>query len=59
METLTTTEIPLNNNIEIFLIFSIGGGYTTTGTLYMPSAISDGQCITFKDYNGALSTSNI
>ena len=25
----------------------------------MPSAISDGQCITFKDYNGALSTSNI
>ena len=25
----------------------------------MPSAISDGQCLTFKDYNGALSTSNI
>ena len=59
METLSGTEIPLNNNIEIFLIFSIGGGYTTPGTLYMPSAISDGQCITFKDYNGALSTSNI
>ena len=59
METLTTSEIPLNNNIEVFLVFSIGGGYTTTGTFYMPSAISDGQCLTFKDYNGALSTSNI
>ena len=54
-----TTKIPLNNNIEVFLVFSIGGGYTTTGTFYMPSAISDGQCLTFKDYNGALSTSNI
>ena len=58
METLTTTEIPLNNNIEVFLVFSIGGGYTT-GTFYIPSAISDGQCLTFQDYNGALSTSNI
>ena len=59
VETLLGTEKPLNNNIEVFLVFSIGGGYTTTGTFYMPSAISDGQCLTFKDYNGALSTSNI
>ena len=57
METLPSTEIPLNNNIEVFLVFSIGGGYTTSGTFFMPSAISDGQCITFKDYNGG--TSNI
>ena len=25
----------------------------------MPSCVSDGQCITFKDYNGSLSPSNI
>ena len=59
METLSGIDIPLNNKIEVFLTFSINGGYTTTGKFYMPSAISDGQCITFKDYNGALSTSNI
>jgi len=39
-------------------VFSIGG-YNTTGTFHMLSTISDGQCITFKDYNGALSTSQI
>ena len=56
MEALSGTDIPLNNNIEVFLVFSIGGGCTTSGTFFMPSTISDGQCITFKDYNGALST---
>ena len=39
-------------------MFSIGG-YNTTGTFHILSTISDGQCITFKDHNGALSTSQI
>ena len=59
METLPSTEIPLNNNIEVFLVFSIGGGYTTTGTFYKPSTISDGQCITFKElYRRIINKSN-
>ena len=58
METQATKEIPLSNNIEVFIVFS-QGAYSATGTFYMPSTMSDGQCVTFKDYKDASSTSNI
>ena len=58
METQATKEIPPSNNIEVFIVFS-QGAYSATGTFYMPSTMSDGQCVTFKDYKDASSTSNI
>ena len=42
METQATTDTPLNNNIEAFMVFS-EGVHVSVGTFYMPGSMSDGQ----------------
>ena len=50
--------IPLDNYVDCYM-FLTTSTYSCTGIFSMSTALSNGQVISFKDYNGTLNVTNV